>query len=237
MEQELITLKQYVLAGAEERYHLKLKSYIIEKREKLVKYVIDNVYIPDNCLSYDVLSRSSKEIIVMLLTRKQNLDNFVESVISNCKVLDIKSSVTVSELIDVLSVANLYYEFDYSLFFIENLCKHVNDESLSILNININYKNNIYIVNKLFCDALYNANHKFVIFLQDLIINLNIKYKFDPNSRSSHQQILQWIMLNVKKAEKNERVGWRSGPDSGTWPSSDPEDYKITLSILQDLMQ
>ena len=59
-------------------------------------------------------------------------------------------------------------------------------------------------------------------------------FDLQPTLRKSHEDLLKWLVSNMTKAKMGERVGWSEGPDSGLWPSSNPEDYIKTYQFISD---
>lgn len=51
-------------------------------------------------------------------------------------------------------------------------------------------------------------------------------------TRISHQKMFQWLLENLHRAKRNAPVGWKDGPDSGIWPSDNPDDYKQIFQLF-----
>lgn len=67
------------------------------------------------------------------------------------------------------------------------------------------------------CDAAYFVDPDFLGKCFTVLETNNYDFIFQPPSRSSHQDIMVWIIKNIHSSRK---VGWREGPDSGVWPSN-----------------
>jgi hypothetical protein len=224
MTQDIQQVKWKVLEAGEDVFVNSLRDGILTKNNPVVQYVLKHINVPDEVLNYKVLKNTTTEILITLLMHKLKTDTFVNDFNENNNELEQYVSND-----KILSYNNLY-----KMYFLLKLCNenNFNYNDVKYCNVFINYKSAMYFVDKIFCDSIYYANFEFLNQFYDCTNTLNILPIFKPQDRASHQQILKWIITNLENIEMNKPVGWRSGPDSGEWPSDKPEDYKKIIEFL-----
>lgn len=213
-----------------------LKTFINESNCKGLVYLLNKIYVPTELLSYNYLKNASSDILAECFDSMQQLDVLVEETLNLLGLVIDNNSAEISfKDIECISrkVNCIFSDENYIMYTLLNLLK--SNSSYSVNNLLCNYRNTRYYFDKIMCDALYYADKDFIYRLIKMFKNKNYNYKFEPTTRFSHKDILKWLITNVKKGEKGEEIGWTSGPDSGTWPSKDLQDYIHTLLIVETL--
>lgn len=216
-----------------------IKKYIFENKIDSVKELLNLMYVPDEIITIKVLENASSDIIQLIYKSKQELDLFTSQVLNVFKNFNKEI-----ELVDIetnLKCLDCKYSDNYKIFLVQHiLYSDINDamRNMHVLNTLKNYKNTWYLFNKLICDGAYYANHRLLtICLHLLEENENTPYRFEPLSKQSHKDIATWLLKNISRSEEGKYVGWRSGPDSGVWPSSCPEDYVLTYNLYKSYVK
>lgn len=83
--------------------------------------------------------------------------------------------------------------------------------------------------------ALYNAEVTLAHKIKDAIESKYGSVRVCKKTKEDFGRNLRWLSENVQKAEKGRPVGVRSGPESGKWPSLNPEDYVKSYHLMWDI--
>lgn len=198
--------------------------------------------ITDNIFSW--MASSSKRFtiddICTILNKKFKTDNYITSFLKICSEnrYEWLSLDDIDKLLETYSlernnsckilIINLISDFDLKL------CSF---SQYPVSNIKRNYENIQTCIDRFVCEAAYLANCNV---LRDFIAALtlqNIDYKFQPNLSEGHQNTIEWLEKNITKGETNPQaeLGWTMGPDSAPWPSTDLNDYKETILLLNGM--
>ena len=178
-----------------------LKKYISENNSQAVEYLLNKIVVPNELLNYKYLYNASNEILDLLVESKRQTDEIVETVLQLIDKNKYSDEIDF-DCITLLSkeIVCKYSDENYKTFFLLNLLSnHGTMKPYSVDNIVCNYRNLRYYCDKVICDGLYYANKDFVSkFLNVVENNWNIswKFRFEPMSRQSHKQIMQWIIDN-----------------------------------------
>lgn len=241
----LINVEMQVQRKKEEVYTNYLKDCVKSNDCDGVKCSLENIIVPCSVLTFDILENTSVNIIELLIESKIKNDDFVSAIYSFCKLHNIES-IHAEDIDRILTHFNLQTENDYyNRYVIINLFNNKSKYNCSSWdyfsnlhsdNLLRNYKNIVQLANKIFCDCAYYCNVNFLVQFMSLIKKYNIVVKFNPMTEPTHRQVFEWLRVNIEKAENGIAVGWRSGPDSGKWPSTDPEDYFAVCKYLRSLL-
>lgn len=207
-----------------------LKIHIQNKSFNCVKHILEQVKVPDEVLCYKLLRTTSEEIMNLLLTEKIAADNFIFSVLQKLPKDGTEISLdTLKSIIKNINYKN--FSDDYKLCIILPSIK--SPYSFLYASIMCSYKNSEYFINAILSDGIFNANATFLTSFLFILMQKNIIFEIQPAFRKSHMEIMKWLIQNLKK----DTVGWTTGPDSGVWPSSNPEDYKQTYDLIQSYIK
>lgn len=230
----------------EEVYLNYLKKCILNNDCNGVKHSLKIIIVPYSVLNFDILENASPEIINLLIETKIKTDKFLCETYNYC-IKENLENVSLKEIDDILTnVSPLNENLNYSKYVLVNLFtnKHAFNYSACedyLLHLHTNnvlryYKNVHYVANKIVCDGAYYANPAFLVKFITCLKSYGLSVRFDPMSELLHRQVFEWICLNVEKSRKGLAVGWRSGPDSSKWPSTDKEDYLAILAFLKNII-
>lgn len=209
-----------------------LKIHIQNKCMESVKYILNKVKIPDEILCYKLLRTTSEDIVNLLLSEKLEADEFIFNVLQ--KIPKDGAIITADEIRDIVkNVEYKNFSNDYKLYIILSLLGFKNSYSFLYTSIICAYKTSDFFINFILCDGIYNANIDFITHFLFILMEKNINFEIQPTYRKSHMEIVKWLMHNLKKGMEGAQVGWTTGPDSGVWPSSNPEDYEKTFKLIQ----
>lgn len=221
-------------------------SHLIESVKNLdvsrLQSILKLIAIPSSqILKHEVLNKCNVEILNVLITHQLEYDKFIILVAN--KLLN----QTVLNLEDLRTVVGdvPYNDFcdDYKCHLIIKLIKNnysvdkITLPSYLYLNILSNYRSCCYYMNKILCTGIFNAKPQFV---KNMLITLeqkNLKFHLEIITRSSHMDLIQWLLKNLEKNAKGEDVGWKCGPDSALWPSNNPDDYVSTLELIKPIIK
>lgn len=87
---------------------------------------------------------------------------------------------------------------------------------------------------KLIQDSIYYAEPEFLKTIIRLKDHYNTAFYFDL-SNDEHLNLHKWITDNISRGLANKLVGWRCGPDSALWPSSELKDYQEILKFMKKM--
>lgn len=188
-----------------------------------VRSILKETFVFDKLLSMHSLNMAKPEIFELLLKSKYEKDVFLNNVIKN-----FTSGADLRKVVEQFSgdysvdyCVNLFHEYTF-----EKLEPNVTHPSLKI------FKHLSY-----FVDDFLRKSIEYGFF--DNIEKLRkcdfINICFDPKRNQQHAESLDILLNNIKKAITREELGWRCGPDSGIWPSIEPEDYFKTLQVVRDI--
>lgn len=178
--------------------------------------------------------------MLCLIERKQDLDKYIDSVKKAC-IQDKYEELCLNQLEILLTDNNLERKPSHFVYLL-NLMSNFELDAVHLLypvkNLFRNYKSLETCIDQLVCDAAYLADHKILNTLFTALIMKSIPYKFLPSSNERHGKVMNWIKKNISRAEEfpNAALGWCCGPDSARWPSTQLDDYKKTLMLLNDVI-
>lgn len=245
----MMNLNQYKLSRdiflqQTETYGKYLKLYISSLNLIEVNYILQKIFVPDNILQYKILKNCNYDVFETIIESKINTDIFVKNVLQNHNTsssLTFNKNIEIEDLLTAINNFIFYYDSNYKLMFATNLLADKMDfsmEKLCMSNVCKNYKSTLFYMNDLVCDAIFNANYKFLQICFDWMVNKPYtKFEFNPFTRKSHQEIYKWILNNLEKINQNKSVGWKEGPNSGIWPSTEPQDYIETFKIIKPFVK
>lgn len=240
----LFNVEMQVQRKKEEVYTHFLKDCVINGNIEGVKCSLEIIAIPYSLMTFEILENTSLNIIEKLIESKIKNDDFVGEIYSYCKLHDIES-VNINDIDKIVTHFNLENEYDncnrytiINLFVNKNNYNCTKDDYWTHLhsdNLLRHYKNIVYLSNKILCDAAYYSNSSFLVNFISVVKKYKININFDPMSEPTHRQIFDWLCTNIEKARNGLTVGWRCGPDSGRWPSTDPVEYENVRSLLKEI--
>lgn len=176
----------------------------------------------------------SRELLDLLCHRKLLADEFVDRLIN---------AITISEvtIFDVLVVVlrthpNLARN---DIFFAQELLSNGNPCSLAkfpVSNISKNYVRFIDCSHEIILECIYYAQPKILEMMLEMLKKYKVCYNFDPLTPGKQRSVFEWLIANLRNIRHGQLIGWRTGPDSGKWPSTDSEDYREVYNLLKYLM-
>lgn len=204
--------------------------------------IIDHkIILPDNtlkCFSL-IANDTDHEIFTFLIKSKLKLDELIQitlNKLSNYKIICIHKLLKICK---PFLINEYYQDYIVSLLTNKQLFCYLNGdmdiyEEHEVTNISSNYKNVHHFVDAAICQISYLA---YPNILQNIlnackIANFNYRYLWNPSKE--HYEIIGWLMKNISRGCCGEHVGWKDGPDSERWPSTNLNDYVKCYSILQD---
>lgn len=236
-------------------YQRFLKNSILGDKHEMLNNILKNVIMPNEVFKWCTLNvhKTDDCLIKSLVTKKLELDNFINTVMRICYDNDAHGCNFIKlgnlySIVDQLKSANT---IPTTLPYKTLLCELVTgggdqsfsnwnnqDKMVKFQNIMENYKDAIYCIDQAVCDSAYFANVELLRSFIDTLQQHNLHFKFDPIKHVRHQKLVGWIQKNIEIGEKDPmaHLGWKSGPDSGRWPSTNVSDYKNTLCLLCSLM-
>lgn len=111
------------------------------------------------------------------------------------------------------------------------------DRLFPIENLTTNYVTVSQCVDDIILETVYYAQPNILDKVLLLLQRYNIPYSFDPLAPGKQKAVFQWLLGNLSKIGRGERLGWTCGPDSGKWPSESPADYQRVYSLLKSLIK
>lgn len=212
-----------------------------------VENILNIIKIPEIVFVYEKLKVASIPVLKLLLQRKHDFDSTFTEVCTLLHVFnnDIKNDdyIIKKEELELLTDHLPFKEKDYNLYILMEL--FCNKETLTLSDRYehlyykynfVNYKNMEYYISDILCKSAYCADSNFLYNFITAVNIVGLLVRFYPNSRCSHQQVLQWILLNISGGQNGLFCGIQEGPHSGSWPSSNVEDYVNTYDILKRLL-
>lgn len=233
---DIIQVKCEVLRSTEAVFLNNLQRSIVFGNQHVFDYIIENVQADSSILNYQILRNSSKEMMQRLFHQKSRFDEFIHKFTEYSDLCCPLTSDLISDFVNSDKI--LQFNKWYKMYLLIKLSSNDDEKQYSLNSLNCdaiisNYKNLSYFTNKLFCDILYNANYQLLLHFHEITLQHQLQVVFQPQSRESHHLIIKWLLKNLQNIEKNIPVGWRSGPDSGVWPSSQPRDYENTYNFIK----
>ncbi|KAK9745132.1 hypothetical protein QE152_g7158 [Popillia japonica] len=193
-----------------------------------INYVATKIFIPQSRLAYEILRNSTNEVIEIIYDAAEEMDRLASQVLQQLPQ-DVIEMDIIKSIVTQLTGLTKFTDINYTTYAVLNLFQGCSKQTYSISNFLGSYKNKHFYINKLMCDAAYFADPNFLSKCFLARGKKNYDFKFQRGSRSSHQDIMVWIMKNIAKKE----AGWKEGPDSGLWPSNNPNDYIEILKIIK----
>lgn len=178
---------------------------------------------------------ASYDLLDLLFHRKQLCDDFINDFLEVCNS---EREITTGAVVEKLSAINCNYNMK-DLFFIQELLSDGSVFSVKmfpITNVRKNYKNLCSCLDEMVVDTAYCAQPKILGNLIKLSKVYNIQYQYQPLIPGRHKAVYDWLQSNIAGRGTNVQPGWRSGPDSGKWPSSNLEDYFEVCFLLKQLI-
>ena len=205
---------------AEKEVYLKyLQESIISNDSTTIKSVLKFLYIPDIYFNIEFIGSATFEVLLELFKSKEQQDRIVQQ----CQCIK-NDCVNFSAILDKNKI--LLEKNEYK--FIQSLMKEVNTI--------YEYRDISFILNRCICDAIYYALPSLVENLIRVKTILNVEYIFNPHKSEKQLSVLKWILRNLDNIKNDGCIGWTSGPDSGYWPSNNPDDYMETYEIMGKLI-
>lgn len=235
MECSLFIIQSDFYRKLEHTYFYHLRNFIKENNLDGVNTILEKIIIPNQILTYRNLHLASVEILEVILNEKLNFDHVVKQSLEslNCYERNNNNELKVKDLESLTSNVSIKFTDEmYKKYLLTNLFAD-NEGIVSINNLICKYRNLRYYCDKLICDALYCADNEFVKRCIQVFKALNYEFNFEPLSRISHQNIMAWLINNMRNGAKGKPVGWQSGPDSAHWPSTNTQDYVDVLNLIE----
>lgn len=179
--------------------------------------------------------KPSLPLLDLLFHRQVLCDDFINYFLDHCS----ESDLTVFSVMGVLVDTRSHFSRN-DLYFIQELLTNgdpCNASTFPKNNIHKNYKTVYDCLDDIVLEVVYFAQPVILSNILLIMQRYNLHYEFQPHQSGKHEAVLQWLMGNLNKIDSGEPVGWRSGPDSGKWPSDDPSDYKEVYNLLQTLIK
>lgn len=176
----------------------------------------------------------SLSLLDLLFHRQLLCDNFINGFLNFSSAA---SELTVFDALNLLIDSDNLCRND--IYFIQELLSDGDPTSLNkfpVSNIKKNYKDISLCLDEIILDTAYYAQPKILEKVLHLTKVYGLVYKFKPLDIGKHKSVYQWIVGNLSKSSRGEPLGWRVGPDSGKWPSTDIMDYKYVCNLLHQLM-
>lgn len=176
----------------------------------------------------------SRELLDLLCHRKLLADEFVDRLINSINI----SQVTVFDILGVVLRTHPNLSRN-DIFFTQELLSNGNPCSLAkfpVSNISTNYVRFMDSLHDITLECVYYAQPKILKMMIELLQKYKVYYYFDPLTPGKQRSVFEWLIGNLRKIRHGQWIGWRTGPDSGKWPSTDAEDYREVYNLLQHLM-
>lgn len=209
-----------------------LKSAILSGNVNFAKYVFDiiGIGIPDKALSWAAVSKKINQELVNIILEKmlKAADTF--------KLISSKVNTAGAAIVSETNLNLMLTELNLQC------CSNYEKNFLLYDLLQPSPINNIFdiftehqFVHLAVCEAAYYANCKFIEMIFDYLNTHHISYIFQPSLIRDRKDIFKWLEFNINRAQCGQAVGWRCGPDSGLWPSTTPQDYLDTNTLLKSV--
>lgn len=241
------SLKCELYKNNESVYVNHLYSHIRQNNFYEIYYILQEIQVNDDILKYSLLKDCDLEILNLLISQKLKCDHFIHYVMNEIKAFVELGNQQYVEVENLREIVKGYtfnnFSDDYKLYLILPLFNSYNNIESQICHQFLHfiipsfYKNCEYFVNQILCKGIYNANPNFVKKMLTIVTERFINFTLDISARDSHKNIIIWLLLNINKALRNKPVGWREGPDSGIWPSSNPGDYQLVFELIKPFIK
>jgi DNA-directed RNA polymerase subunit L len=220
-------------------YEKYFKMAILREDFTLINGILNKIVVPNKAL----VSAATYEIQKLIIDHKIKFDVFINKLrltFQKNLCTDISFSALSKLLDDDDDDVNIYHKYFVYLLLTNNekydwIPNDVNKQ-YPVENVFNNYKVLYRQIDEAFCSAVYYTNTGCLKNLISLIKEYNIPYKFQPDCHGPHSDTLIWIKNNILQGKDGSAMGWRSGPDSGRWPSTVLQDYEDTLIIITEFM-
>lgn len=237
----------YAHKASEKVYEAYLKNSIRSsdlQKKKIFDYLIQkpDFVISDNIFEWTATNGVDMGLteLGLLLNKKKTMDNYINSIVDICQKKKIEY-LNSNELDELLKEHGLERCISFRMHVLELLTCFNIDEAIEngtrypVEHLTRKYEKLYKCVDEFICDAAYLANCKILKSFVTALFLINFEYKFQPSINERHSRIINWIRRNISNGEQNPsiRLGWTDGPDSGRWPSTELNDYKETLSVLE----
>lgn len=175
----------------------------------------------------------SLSLLDLLFHRQILCDEFVEDFLTasgDCEL-------TVSEVFDKLTEAKQNFCRN-DLHFVQELLSDgsvLHSKPFPVRNVIKNYKTIHWCLDEIILETAYYAQPHILQNVLQLMNTYKIPYRFQPFIPGRHKSVYDWITRNLACEGTNELPGWRCGPDSGKWPSTNIVDYKKVSALLLEL--
>lgn len=205
----------------------------------LLHYILSKTVVSDNVFQWIVQStKSNSQIISCLIKNKLSFAQKLEQIM---KVLDDSrlEQINCVELEKLLIKAHISLKSQEKHYLFTLLTNHDSNDyckRFPVENIYNNHEPVDCLIDEAIHNAAYFADHVLLKHIIEAASQNGIKCEFDPED-PSHNKLLPWLKENIIKGcgGKND-LGWRDGPDSGKWPSTELKDYLKTLLLLYEIM-
>lgn len=210
------------------------QNAIITSDLPMIKHLFESMGIaaPFKALVWVANSKNVKQELVDLIMENmlKNL-NKVKLIMDKLKKqLSIDNDNDEYELNLVLNQQNLKCNSYEKNFLIELLS--ITGKQRTLMELQLQHH---HFIHDAVCEAAFYANCEFIEKVFHYLNTNHSAYIFQPKAVCERRDIFRWLEENIKRAERGEPVGWRCGPDSGTWPSTKPQDYIDTYNLLKSV--
>ena len=206
--------------NAEKEVYLKYLQDSLQCNDCItIKSVLKNLYVPDRFFNIEFIGSVTFDVLLELFKSKQQQDRIIQQ--CRCIKNDCENFSTILDKNKIILEKNEYK-------FIQSLMKEVSTI--------YEYRDVSFILNRCICDAIYYAVPTLVENLIRVKTILNIDYTFNPHQSEKQLSVVKWVLINLDNIINGDTIGWTSGPDSGYWPSTQPEDYLETYEIMNKLI-
>lgn len=214
-----------------------ISRYSDESDFELLIQILNSTVVPSDIFNF-IANCSGVELNVLdyIIKRRLNLDTKVTMVIKS--LCDSKyDSVSVLELYHLLEGIENLQLLPFEKLFVASLLRgddpFTSIERFPSTNIEKRYQSTQSLLDEAICKVIYMADYEMLRhFLHCIKIN-SLNFHFDHTESGQHHKVFKWLTDNiVKGCTTTQKLGWRSGPDSGKWPSTNLENYVKTLSCL-----
>lgn len=213
----------------ERTYASDMRKFMAEKNVDGIKKLLEEIAIPEENITYDLLQNSPPEIIKVLIDGKIEKDQFVTQVAEQMAWVQENDGTSDTKDVDFIEKVakgiESKFSVDYKMYLIMRL---LTAEKRSLRDVSYYYEG-------LICEGLHNGNVPFVNNCLSVFGKNGFTFKFDPKRKQLHEEVLGWVTFRIRQGKGSPLMGWSPKEGLVPFPQSIPINYINTLDFMKSL--